>query len=307
MLHLQLLPSARLLGPEPAIAGRPRLSSMDLLRDSRPLIRSLLHCPVFLRMSKSTAHPELCPPSLPGCLLSCGHPIIAGVAFQKGRSKGVVHGSSAMVCMDAGSLLASGREAGPVCNVGTNFMSKKSNPELFPYHISLYDLWDKTNPWPTHQQLTPHPATAKKEATLSRCHASPLMRADGASLAHLRAQQPGRFFSLPEISIQYIMHLGLPSGEISESDLRRFTPPRSNASSLPPLHHRHHHALAIALFALVAFLPLGPDFFRCPATSPPRQDRLGQTYLAAVISRKPLLFASIGNACGCGYTGWGIR
>lgn len=64
-----------------------------------------------------------------------------------------------------------------------------------------------------------------REARPSRCHASPLMRADGASLAHLRAQQPGRFFRLPEISIQYIMHLGLPSGEISESDLRRFTPP----------------------------------------------------------------------------------
>lgn len=130
------------------------------------------------------------------------------------------------------------------------FHEPKSNPELFPYHISLYDLWDETNPWPTHQQLTPHPATAKKEVRLSRCHASPLMRADGASLGHLRAQQPGRFFSLPEISIRYIMHLGLPSGEISESDLRRFTPPQSHASSLPPLHHRHHHALALLCLPL---------------------------------------------------------
>lgn len=47
MLHLQLSPSARLLGPEAAIAGRPRFSSIDLLRDSRPLIRKLVTLPCF--------------------------------------------------------------------------------------------------------------------------------------------------------------------------------------------------------------------------------------------------------------------
>lgn len=113
------------------MVSRTPLSSTALLPDSRPLIRKLVTLPCFLRRSKSTAHPKMCLSSRLGCLLSCGHPIIAGVAFRKGRSKGVLHGSSAMVCMDAGSLLASGREAGPVCNVGTNFMSQKQ-PRIIP-------------------------------------------------------------------------------------------------------------------------------------------------------------------------------
>lgn len=82
-------------------------------------------------------------------------------------------------------------------------------------------------------------------------------------------------FRLPEISIQYIMHLGLPSGEISESDLRRFYPstiPRLQLATSPT---SPTSLSRVALFALVAFLPLGPDLFRCPATSPTRQDRLG--------------------------------
>lgn len=209
--------------------------------------------------------------------------------------------------MDAGSLLASGREAGPVCNVGTNFTSQKATQNCSHIIYRYMTCGTRRTRGLLINNSRPTRPQAKQEARLSRCHASPLMRADGASLAHLRTQRPGRFFSLPEISIQYIMHLGLPSGEISESDLRRFTPPRSHASSCPPLHHRHHHALALLCLPLWLFLPLGPDSFRCPAMSPPRQDRLGQTYLAAVISRKPLVFASIGNACGCGYTGWGIR
>lgn len=139
------------------------------------------------------------------------------------------------------------------------FHEPKSNPELFPYHISLYDLWDETNPWLAHQQLTPHPATAKKEARLSRCHASPLMRADGASLAHLRAQQPGRFFSLPEISIQYIMHLGLPSGEISESDLRRFTPPACHLSTIAITTRSH------CFVCPYGFPPAWPRLFSMPS------------------------------------------
>lgn len=48
-LHLHLSPSARLPGPEAAMVSRPRLSSTDLLRDSRPLIliRKVVTLPCF--------------------------------------------------------------------------------------------------------------------------------------------------------------------------------------------------------------------------------------------------------------------
>lgn len=107
-----------------------------------------------------------------------------------------------MVCMDAGSLLASGREAGPVCNVGTNFMSTKSNPVLFPYHIALYDLWDETNSWPCSSTTHSPPGHIQARSKALAMPRIPLMRADSTPLAHFRVQQPGRFFRLPEISIQ---------------------------------------------------------------------------------------------------------
>lgn len=81
----------------------------------------------------------------------------------------------------------------------------------------------------------------------------PLKRADNCTIGISGFSNQVGLFRLPEISIsEDIMHLGLPSGEISESDLRRITPPspsRSNASLCQPasqlatsLHHRHHHA-----------------------------------------------------------------
>lgn len=118
---------------------------------------------------------------------------------------------------------------------------------------------------------------------------------------------PGRFFRLPEISIQqYIMHLGLPSGKISESDLRRFTPPRSHAS-LPPLQHCHHRALALLCLPMLFSSRLAETPFDAQPCLLRGRIAWEQTGLAAIISHKPLLSASIGNACGSGYTGWGIR
>lgn len=151
------------------------------------------------------------------------------------------------------------------------FHEQKSNPGLF--HV-IYRYMTcgtgRTRGLLISNSRPTRPRPRKKQGTRDGHASPPLMRADAASLAHLRAQQPGRVFRLPEISIEYIMHLGLPSGEISESGLRRFTPPPPQPSSLPPLHHRHHHALAL----LVAVLPLGRGPFRCPAMSPPRRDRL---------------------------------
>lgn len=153
----------------------------------------------------------------------------------------------------------------------------------------------------------PHPR--KKQGPRDATH--PLRCAPTVHHWHIpgpATRLPGRFFRLPEISIlRYIMHLGLPSGEISESDLRRFTPPRSHASSLPPLHHRHHHAVALLCLPLLLSSRLAETLF--DARSWLLQGRIAwmQTYLAVVISRKPLLSVSVGIACACGYTSWSIR
>lgn len=254
----------------------------DPLRGSRLWTRRLVTEPCFLRRSKSTAHPETCP-SRPANLLAAPWPACrCRCGIPKGTKQGCLAGSSTMVCMDAGSLLASGREAGPVCNVGTKLMSKKSNPRavLISYIVIRLVGRDELVACSSTTQ-TPPSHKPREEAWPLAMPRIPLMRADAAPLASqgsIHSNQVG-FSGLPEISIsEDIMHLGLPSGEISESDLRRITPPKPSAIQrlCQPACHLFPPSpspckpcsLTFALFVTAAFLPADRDRVRWPAMPP---------------------------------------